>query len=341
MRSVILSLFACTATTALAESPLVVTDIPPVHGLVAQVMNGVGAPELLLEKGASPHHYSLRPSDARSLSNADLVIWMGPNLSEWMDEPVDTLATNAVTLNLLETQGWDKRPFSEHEEHDDHEGEHGDHHDDHADHQEDHGDHHDDHADHKDEHDAHHDDHTDHEGEHDDHHDHGDFDPHAWLDPSVAQVWVSEIATLLSDQDPANAALYAANAEAAIADIVQLEADVAAIVTKPNGEYLLPHDAYGYFIDRWDLPGYDVIADGHGQKPGAARIAELQAEIAEGHIACLFGDLETNPDWLALIADGSDLKPGTLDIMGWEQDLGVTHYRATLTAMANSFAECG
>ena len=64
------------ATPALA-APNVVATIKPLHSLVAGVMEGVGTPELLIEGAASPHGFSLRPSDAGKLESADLVFWIG------------------------------------------------------------------------------------------------------------------------------------------------------------------------------------------------------------------------------------------------------------------------
>ena len=62
--------FLATATPALAEVPQVVTDIPPVHSLVAQVMGDLGQPELLLAKGADEHDFQLRPSQAGAVAGA-------------------------------------------------------------------------------------------------------------------------------------------------------------------------------------------------------------------------------------------------------------------------------
>ena len=50
-----------------AEVPRVVTDIPPVHALVSQVMGDLGTPELVVRPGTSPHHHTMRPSEARML----------------------------------------------------------------------------------------------------------------------------------------------------------------------------------------------------------------------------------------------------------------------------------
>ena len=73
--------FFLAASTALADVPQVATDIAPVHGLVSRVMQGVGTPELIVPAGATPHDFALRPSQARALQNADLVVWMGPALA--------------------------------------------------------------------------------------------------------------------------------------------------------------------------------------------------------------------------------------------------------------------
>ena len=75
-----------------AETPRVVVSILPVHSLVAAVMAGLGAPHLLIRGGASPHDASLRPSDARALSAAELVIWVGPGLETFLEKPLAALA---------------------------------------------------------------------------------------------------------------------------------------------------------------------------------------------------------------------------------------------------------
>lgn len=209
---------AVTASPSAADAPRVVADIAPVHGLIARVMEGVGEPDLLVPPGASPHSYALRPSQARDLSEAQAVFWVGHELAPWLEDTVGELAKDAHVIELLEAEGTltlafrEGATFAEHDhgdahdeeghedhdddhhaDHDDHEGhdhdEHG-HDDDHADHgHEDHG--HDDHGhkddDHGDEHghedhdhDAHHDEH-DHEDHHEgthEEHDHADHEDH-------------------------------------------------------------------------------------------------------------------------------------------------------------------
>lgn len=97
-----LALYAAAATLCLAGAasardvgPRVVASIKPVHALTAQVMDGVGTPTLLVDGAASPHAFSLRPSQAQALQAADVVFWVGPALEPFMVDAAQTLAANA------------------------------------------------------------------------------------------------------------------------------------------------------------------------------------------------------------------------------------------------------
>jgi len=121
------------ATQVQAEAPKVITDIAPVHSLAARVMQGVGEPSLVMPQGASPHQYSLRPSEARALQGSDLVIWIGEDLSPWLEGAIENLAPNARSLELLHLDGTHVLNFREEAvfgDHDDHHDEHG--HDEHG-----------------------------------------------------------------------------------------------------------------------------------------------------------------------------------------------------------------
>src|SRR6056297_4336306 len=132
--------------TAMADVPRVVADIAPVHSLVARVMDGVGSPDLIIQQGASPHEYQLRPSEAGAFQNADLVFWVGADLTPWMEDAVETLAEGANVTALLDADGTillDFRESALFEAHD-----HGDHGHDDNDHEHEDHDHDHDHDDH-------------------------------------------------------------------------------------------------------------------------------------------------------------------------------------------------
>ena len=86
------SIMSLSAGMSIAEAPQVAVDIAPVHSLVARVMEGVGTPDLIIPAGASPHEYNLRPSEAASLQNADVVFWVSASLTPWMKNAIETLS---------------------------------------------------------------------------------------------------------------------------------------------------------------------------------------------------------------------------------------------------------
>jgi zinc transport system substrate-binding protein len=309
-----LAAFSLLPSVALADVPRVVTDIAPIHSLTAQVMGDLGQPDVLLPPGADPHDYALRPSDAERLGAADLVIWVGESLTPWLEEPLETLAPQAPRFELLEVGGWEKLEARG-------KGDHG--HEDHG--HDDHG--HDDHG------------HDDHGDEHA--HDHGDYDPHAWLDPVVAQTWISAIAGELSALDPDNAATYAANAKATIAALAALEADLAAqLAGLSDRAYILPHDGYQYFEARFGLTAQAAISGIDARTPGPAQIAALREEMAAQNVVCVFSDAEIGDRWATVIIEGTSAKTAAIDGVGAGLAAGPALYGQMLERLAAQFAGC-
>ena len=89
-------------TESRADAPQVVASIKPVHSLVAVVMKGVGEPTLLVNGAGSPHTYALRPSEVRILSRADIVFWVGPDFEIFLQKPLQALASNALSVALMD-----------------------------------------------------------------------------------------------------------------------------------------------------------------------------------------------------------------------------------------------
>lgn len=90
------------APAALAEPPLVLASIKPLHSILARVMAGAGRPELIVKGAASPHDYALKPSDMRRLKQAGLVVWVGDEFEAWLAKP---LAGRAEGLAMAELPG--------------------------------------------------------------------------------------------------------------------------------------------------------------------------------------------------------------------------------------------
>ena len=307
------------ALPALAEVPRVMTDIPPVQSLAAQVMGDLGTPGVLLTAGANAHDFQLRPSQVADLAQAGLVIWVGPEMTPWLDRTLDGLSDGGARLGLLAAKGTTTRSFEDAGE----EGEEGH---DHA--AEGH-----DHAAAADGAEAEAEDHD---------HDHHGTDPHAWLDPGNAQVWLGAIAAELSRLDPANAAVYAANAQAAAQQTARLDTEVAALLQPvADKPFVVFHDAYGYFADHYGLTIAGAIALGDAASPGAAHLKELQADLSAGQALCIFPEANHDPKLVGIMADGTGVRVGgALDPEGSLLEPGPGLYAAMLSGLAQTLATC-
>jgi len=103
-----------------AAAPRTAADIPPVWALVKAVMGDLGTPDLLLDPGTDPHHGQLRPSTARAISRADVVFWIGPELTPWLATALSNLGAEddiplldqsvTITLLLTDTTSQGTRP---------------------------------------------------------------------------------------------------------------------------------------------------------------------------------------------------------------------------------------
>ena len=331
---------ALMGAAAYADTPQVAVDIVPVHSLVARVMDGVGTPDLIIQPGASPHEYSLRPSEAAALQNADLVFWIGPDLTPWLTDTIETLAPDAAVTTLLEADGTIKLEFREgalFEAHDDRkEDEHGDDYKDDNDHADEaHDDHEEEgHGDHSDN------DHDDEEASHDKH-DHGNHDPHAWLSPQNAMTWMNVIAGQLSAADPDNAGAYFANAAAGRAEIKVLIGEVTATLDPVrDGRFIVFHDAYQYFEMDFNFLASGAISMSDASDPSPARIAEIQDQIAEQGIDCVLAEPQFNPGLVATALEGSDAQTGILDPFGSDLEPGSALYPQLIQNLSTALAGC-
>ncbi|WP_234992121.1 zinc ABC transporter substrate-binding protein [Roseisalinus antarcticus] len=311
-------------------------DIAPVQGLVARVMGDLGSPALIVPPGASPHAYAMRPSEAAALEPARLVVEVGAGLTPWFADTVATLAPEAQLLTLMTVPGTrvlpsradgvfagaggpgrDQAAQDAHGAHEDQE-DHGAH--------EDQGDH----------------------GAHDAHavtgdrdlHDHGPEDPHGWLDPANAAVWLGAIAEALAEIDPENAETYRANARAGQAEIADTVAEVRAMLAPVRGRgFVVFHDAYGYFEAAFDMPALAALAVSDAADPGAARIVAIRDALDGMQVDCVFTEPQFNTDLATAIFDGN-VPTAILDPLGSAVPPGPSFYPEFLLNVGASMAGC-
>jgi zinc transport system substrate-binding protein len=306
-KAALLGIGLLVVTPVLAEPPRVVASITPVQSLVAGVMAGIGSPELLVPGNASPHVYTLRPSDARKLDNAQLVFWVGEIYEGFLEKPLEALAGKAKVVTLSAAEGvtllrargggaWEGDTAHAHG-------------------------------------------HSHKSGKHD--HAAREDDGHLWLDPENAKAIASAAARALSEADPPNAARYGANADALKRRLAELDRTVAARLG-PVGKqpYVVFHDAYQYFERRYGLAPAGSITVAPEGKPGANRVQQIRAKMTKLGARCIFAEPQFEPSIVRTIAADTKAKAGVLDGLGADLPEGPDLYFALMERLAGSLADC-
>jgi ABC-type Zn uptake system ZnuABC Zn-binding protein ZnuA len=141
------------------------------------------------------------------------------------------------------------------------------------------------------------------------HHDHvhGEFDPHTWLSPLNVIIMTENIRDALMAADPANADLYAANAEAYIAALEALDAYIreqVATIPEANRILVTTHELFGYFARDY---GFELLDSALGAvttaaEPAAGQIALVIDEIRAAGVPAVFVENVGNPALMEQIA---------------------------------------
>jgi zinc transport system substrate-binding protein len=81
----------------------VVTTIRPLHSIVSTIMQGVGTPKLLMRTTVSPHDFTLKPSNIRTLNQADIIFWIGPSLESRLAKSIRNAGTSVQVVELMKS----------------------------------------------------------------------------------------------------------------------------------------------------------------------------------------------------------------------------------------------
>ncbi len=166
-------------------------------------------------------------------------------------------------------------------------------------------------------------------------------DPHLWLDPQNAIAMTGAIVAALSKADPAHAALYAANGRKQTEGLRALEHDLTAALAPLRGRpYLVFHDAYQYFEQRFGLASLGAVTVAPDRPVGPRRVSDLRAAIRTRGIVCVFREPQFPPALMQTLVEGSRARIGTLDPLGAALDPGPLLYPALLKNLAMSLSAC-
>ncbi len=332
MRKWIITLLAaalpCSPLPSQAAPPRVVATIPPLHSLASALMQGVGEPQLLIHGNLSPHHFVPRPSQRKTLNQANLVLWVGAEVESFMPKTLQALPPSVRTVAMQDVPGlvslptrnpgvWDQTvtPFPgdapktntprpryeqrrprERDPSDEHERE---------------------------------------------FHPHHREDTHLWLDPTNALVWSRYVASLLVSMDQENTALYLSNSANLEIELTNLDWRIRHNLAEvADRRYIVFHDAYHYFENRYHLNPIGPISVGGGQPPGALRIMQMRRLVRKHHITCLFSEPQFDAAVAQTVIEGSNAEIHILDPLGTDLEPGAELYGQLLTNMSTTLVEC-
>jgi zinc transport system substrate-binding protein len=283
-----------------AEPPRVAASLPPLHGLAAAVLDGVAEPGLLVRSGGSEHAYALKPSDARALGAADLVVWIGPGLESFLAKPIATLARPNATLTLAELPGLTLLPRRTGGGWGGHEAE---------------------------------------EGAQEHEHGPADLhlwlDPENAI--AILGAIAERLAAIdpeRAERYRANAA-RAADAIGALDRALALRLEPVRSVP-----FLVFHDAYQYLERRYGLTAVGAVAVDPERPPGPRHLAELREHARRTGARCIFAEPQFQPDLVERLRAGTDLRAGLLDPLGAGLPLGPGHYAGLMEALGESLRTC-
>jgi zinc transport system substrate-binding protein len=303
-----------------AAGPDVVVTVKPVHGIVAAVMDGVGAPHLLLDGAASPHTYAMKPSEVRRLNAATVVVRVSARLEVFLTKPLSLVAKRTRIVTLDEVPGLTLHKVRVGGDFEPHRHDHG---------------------------------HAKGKGKHDHGHGHGhahgksheddakQTDGHLWLDPQNARIIALHVSDVLAAVSPADAARFKANAKA-LAERLEaldqaLQSELAPVVGKP---FLVFHDAYQYFERRYGLAGAGSVTVNPEVPPSARRLSQLRERLSRTGIVCVFAEPQFAPRAVDTIIEGTNVRRATLDPLGSAIGAGPDHYFEMMEGLARDLKGC-
>lgn len=292
---------------ARADELNVVATIKPIHSIAASVMAGVGEPRLLIDGTASPHTFTLKPSDAKALSAARVVFRVSDGLEPFMIKVARSLPKSAKVVTLEKVPGLTLLEIRSGGTFDDDDHTHGK------------------------------------SGKHSHSHDHDKnaIDGHLYLDPANAILIATHMAEVLSKADPASAERLKANAEAFGRDMRALMAELEAR-TKPLADrpFIVFHDAYQYFERRFGLEAAGSVTVSPDIAPSARRLSALRRKISALKAVCVFSEPQFEPRLVATITEKTNARRGVLDPLGVAIPAGVAHYPTLLRNLAADLEAC-
>ncbi|MBJ7275925.1 zinc ABC transporter substrate-binding protein [Marinobacter salarius] len=302
-------LIALGAATLLASastlaSTQVVTSLKPIELLVRAIAADDVEITTLVQPGASPHNYSMKPSQRRALEAADAIFWVGPEMETFLTRLLGGSEFRDRTYSLMHGENVPEvQSDSGHGDHDDHEE----------------------------------------SGGHDDHrHDHGSGeDPHIWLDPALAVEMARDIHRVLATLKSADTHVLDANLARFEQAMAETETAINQRLDPARDIDLFTyHDAFTRFVGHYNMNLEGILTLNPELSPGAGHIAEVQEKLRNANQPCLLTEPQFNRQWWRSITEGLDITFSTWDPLATDIETDQDGYIAFQQSLADAVLKC-
>ncbi|MCX8728769.1 zinc ABC transporter substrate-binding protein ZnuA [Gilliamella sp. B2969] len=298
---ILLSLVFITQSITIRANANVLTSVKPIGFITQAITYGVTETDILLPDGASPHTYSLKPSDLVKIKQAQLIVWVGEDLEAFMptvlkgidkDKQIELMAIPDIK-KLLRT-GTQNHEYGKLDLDDEH-----------------------------------------------DHDHHGSYDEHIWLSPQIAKIIAKTVHDKLIDLYPDKRDLIDENLNEFTIKLAETEQNIAKkLINVQNSGYFVFHDAYGYFESQFGLKNLGSFTINPAVQPGVQTVYAIKQELKEHQAVCVFREPQFSPAVIQKLVNGTDVRIGELNPLGTDIALSKNAYSQFLLRLTQQLLDC-
>ena len=280
----------------------IISSVKPIAFITQAVSDGVTNTDILLPDGASPHTYSLKPSDLAKIKTAELIIWVGEDLETFMPTVLKSIDKNKQIelMDIPTIKSLLRTSTNNHDQQETH---------------------------------SHNND--------SDHDHHGEYDEHIWLSPKIAKEIAQAVHDKLITIYPDKKDIIDENLNEFTVKLAETEQNIAKkLINVQNSGYFVFHDAYGYFESQFGLKNLGSFTINPAVQPGVQTVYAIKRELKEHQAVCVFREPQFSPAVIEKIVNGTDVRIGELNPLGTDITLSKNAYSQFLLRLTQQLLDC-
>ena len=280
----------------------IISSVKPIAFITQAVSDGVTNTDILLPDGASPHTYSLKPSDLAKIKTAELIIWVGEDLETFMPTVLKSIDNNKQIelMDIPTIKSLLRTSTNNHDQQETH---------------------------------SHNND--------SDHDHHGEYDEHIWLSPKIAKEIAQAVHDKLITIYPDKKDIIDENLNEFTVKLAETEQNIAKkLINVQNSGYFVFHDAYGYFESQFGLKNLGSFTINPAVQPGVQTVYAIKRELKEHQAVCVFREPQFSPAVIEKIVNGTDVRIGELNPLGTDITLSKNAYSQFLLRLTQQLLDC-